>query len=243
MEEEVREGIRLNKFIAHSGLCSRRKAADLVKAGKILVNGEVEENPSYMVQDEDEVVHEGKVLKVEENKVYILLNKPKKVVTTVSDEKNRRTVIDMLGGKIRERIYPVGRLDYMTTGLIVLTNDGDLAKKLSHPSHEVRKLYYVGIDKSITAADVKKIEKGLLLEDGLAEVDSAKIIEDRENKELMIQLHQGKNRIIRRIFEHLGYRVVKLDRVNYAGLTKKDLPRGWNRHLTKQEVIMLKHFN
>lgn len=240
---EQREGTRLNKFIAHSGLCSRRKAADLVKAGKILVNGEVEINPSYMVQEDDQVVHEGKTLKVEENKVYILLNKPKKVVTTVSDEKGRRTVIDLLGGKVKERVYPVGRLDYMTTGLIVLTNDGDLAKKLSHPSHEVRKLYHVGIDKPISEDDVRKIEKGLLLEDGLAEVDSANIIKGRENKELMVQLHQGKNRIIRRIFEHLGYRVIKLDRVNYAGLTKKDLPRGWNRRLTEQELIMLKHFN
>lgn len=240
---EEREGIRLNKFIAHSGLCSRRKAADLVKAKKITVNGEIEENPSYMVQPDDKVVHDGKLLKVEENKVYILLNKPKKVVTTLSDEKGRRTVIDLLGGKVKERVYPVGRLDYMTTGLLVLTNDGDLAKKLSHPSHEVRKLYHVGIDKPINAEDVRKIEKGLLLEDGLAEVDSAKIIEGREDKELMIKLHQGKNRIIRRIFEHLGYRVIKLDRVNYAGLTKKDLPRGWNRKLTEQEIIMLKHFN
>ncbi len=240
---EQREGIRLNKYIAHSGLCSRRKAADLVKAGKITVNGELEENPSYMVQPDDEVVHDGKVLKAEENKVYILLNKPKKVVTTVSDEKGRRTVIDLLGGKVKERVYPVGRLDFMTTGLLVLTNDGDLAKKLSHPSHEVRKLYHVGLDRPITDQEVQKIEKGLLLEDGLAEVDSAKIIPDRDRKELMIQLHQGKNRIIRRIFEHLEHRVIKLDRVNYAGLTKKDLPRGWNRRLTDQEVIMLKHFN
>jgi 23S rRNA pseudouridine2605 synthase len=240
---EKREGIRLNKFIAHSGLCSRRKAADLVKAGKVKVNGEVEENPSYMVQPDDQVIYDEKVLKVEENKVYILLNKPKKVVTTVSDEKGRRTVIDLLGGKVKERVYPVGRLDFMTTGLLVLTNDGDLAKKLSHPSHEVRKLYHVGIDKPITKEDVAKIEKGLLLEDGLAEVDSAKILEGKEGRELMILLHQGKNRIIRRIFEHLGYTVVKLDRVNYAGLTKKDLPRGWNRRLTQQELIMLKHFN
>ncbi len=240
---EERDGIRLNKFIAHSGLCSRRKAADLVKGGMIKVNGTIEENPSYMVQPDDQVEHDGNILKVEENKVYILLNKPKKVVTTLSDEKGRRTVIDCLGGKVKERVYPVGRLDYMTTGLLVLTNDGDLAKKLSHPSHEVRKLYHVGLDKPISHQDVEKIEKGLLLEDGLAEVDSANILKDKDHKELMIQLHQGKNRIIRRIFEHLGYRVIKLDRVNYAGLTKKDLPRGWNRRLTKQEVIMLKHFN
>lgn len=239
---EVREGTRLNKYIAHCGVCSRRKAADLVKAGKIQVNGEVEINPSYMVSETDEVKYEDKVLKLEINKVYILLNKPKKVVTTLSDEKDRRTVIDVLGGKIKERIYPVGRLDFMTTGLLVLTNDGDLATKLAHPSHEVRKLYHVTLDKPIIQEDVDKIEKGLLLEDGLAIVDSAKIIVERDNLEVMVQLHQGKNRIVRRIFEHLGYTVTRLDRVNYAGLTKKDLPRGWHRHLTEKEVIMLKHF-
>lgn len=235
-------GTRLNKYIAHCGLCSRRKAADHVKEGSITVNGEVEINPSYMVLDGDEVSFEGNVLKLEINKVYILLNKPKKVVTTLKDEKDRRTVIDLLGGKIRERIYPVGRLDYMTTGLLVLTNDGDLATKLSHPSHEVRKLYHVTLDKAINEADVDKIRKGLLLEDGLAIVDSANIIKEKNNLEVMVQLHQGKNRIVRRMFEHVGYEVMRLDRVNYAGLTKKDLPRGWNRHLTEKEVIMLKHF-
>lgn len=239
---EERTGVRLNKYIAHCGVCSRRKAADLVKAGQIKVNGVVEENPSYMVAEGDEVVYNNKVLHVEEKKVYILLNKPKKVVTTLSDEKGRRTVIDTLGGKIKERIYPVGRLDFMTTGLLVLTNDGDLASKLAHPSYEVKKLYHVSIDKPISNKDVEKIEKGLLLEDGIALVDSAKVIKDKEDMELMIQLHQGKNRIIRRIFEHLGYRVTRLDRVYYAGLTKKDLPRGWHRHLTEKEVIMLKHF-
>jgi len=235
-------GTRLNKYIAHCGLCSRRKAGDLVKAGQVLVNGEVEINPSYMVQDGDEVSYEGKVLHLEVNKVYILLNKPKKVVTTLSDEKNRRTVIDVLGGKIRERIYPVGRLDYMTTGLLILTNDGDLATKLSHPSNEVRKLYHVTLDKPIDEEAVNKIRKGLLLEDGIAIVDSANIIKDKDNMEVMVQLHIGKNRIVRRLFEHVGYEVKRLDRVNYAGLTKKDLPRGWHRHLTEKEVIMLKHF-
>lgn len=240
--EEERKGTRLNKYIAHCGVCSRRNASDLVKKGLIKVNGNIEENPSYMVKEADEVSYNGKVISLEENKVYILMNKPKKVVTTLSDEKDRRTVIDTLGGKIKERIYPVGRLDYMTTGLLLLTNDGDLASKLAHPSYEVKKLYHVTIDKPINAEDVAKIEKGLLLEDGLAIVDSAKILKDKENMELMIQLHQGKNRIIRRIFEHLEYRVTRLDRVYYAGLTKKDLPRGWHRHLTEKEVIMLKHF-
>jgi len=239
MEENV---TRLNKYIAHCGVCSRRKAADLVKAGEIMVNDEVEINPSYMVSEDDVVKYEDKVLKLEVNKVYILLNKSKKVVTTLSDEKGRRTVIDLLGGKIRERIYPVGRLDYMTTGLLILTNDGDLATKLAHPSHEVRKLYHVTLDKPILPEELSQIEDGLELEDGLAIVDSAKLLKGKENREVMVQLHQGKNRIVRRIFEHVGYTVIKLDRVNYAGLTKKDLPRGWHRHLTEKEVIMLKHF-
>ncbi len=233
---------RLNKYIAHCGICSRRKAADLVKNGLIKVNGEVELNPSYMVTPEDKVSYQGKVIEREVNRIYILLNKAKKTVSTVSDEKGRRTVIDSLGGKIKERIYPVGRLDYMTTGLLVLTNDGDLATKLAHPSYEVKKLYHVTLDKPISEADAKKVEAGLLLEDGLAEVDSARIIKDKGNLEIMVQLHQGKNRIIRRIFEYIGYEVVRLDRVYYAGLTKKDLPRGWHRHLTEKEIIMLKHF-
>ena len=233
---------RLNKYIAHCGICSRRKAADLVKNGLIKVNGEVELNPSYMVRSEDKVSYQGKMIEREVNKIYILLNKAKKTVSTLSDEKGRRTVIDSLGGKIKERIYPVGRLDYMTTGLLVLTNDGDLATKLAHPSYEVKKLYHVTLDKPISEADAKKVEAGLLLEDGLAEVDSARIIKGRDNLEIMVQLHQGKNRIIRRIFEHIGHEVVRLDRVYYAGLTKKDLPRGWHRHLTEKEIIMLKHF-
>lgn len=239
---EVRTGTRLNKYIAHCGICSRRNASELVKKGLVKINDVLEENPSYMVQEGDEVKYLDKVLELEKKKVYILLNKAKRVVSTLSDEKGRRTVIDSLGGKIKERIYPVGRLDYMTTGLLVLTNDGDLATKLAHPSYEVKKLYQVTIDKPITKIDVEKIEKGLLLEDGLALVDSAKVLKDKGDMELMIQLHQGKNRIIRRIFEHLGYEVTKLDRVYYAGLTKKDLPRGWHRHLTEKELIMLKHF-
>lgn len=237
------KGTRLNKYIAHCGVCSRRKAADLVKNGEIKVNDVVEENPSYMVQEGDVVKYLGKTLVLEVNKVYILLNKPKKVVTTLSDEKQRRTVIDVLGNKIKERIYPVGRLDYMTTGLLLLTNDGDLAKKLSHPSHEVRKLYHVTLDQAIQQKDVDKILEGLVLEDGYAEVDSCHILPGKQNLQLMVQLHQGKNRIVRRIFAHLGFLVTKLDRVNYAGLTKKDLPRGWHRHLTEQEIIMLKHFS
>lgn len=237
------KGFRLNKYIAHCGVCSRRKAAEHVKNGDIKVNGRVELNPSYMVQAEDKVSFEGKVLELEENKVYLLMNKPKMVITSLSDEKGRKTVLDLLKNKISERVYPVGRLDYNTTGLLVLTNDGDLAKKLSHPSYEVKKLYHVFLDKPITKADQKKILRGLLLEDGIAEVDTLNPVKDTNDTEVMVELHQGKNRIIRRIFAHLDYRVVKLDRVFYAGLTKKDLPRGRFRHLSEREVLMLKHFS
>ena len=234
--------MRLNKYIAHAGVCSRRKAAELVKTGKIQVNGSVEMNPSYMVSEKDEVSYNGKKLKPETTKVYILLNKPKNVVTTLSDEKGRRTVIDILKNKVEERIYPVGRLDKATTGLLLLTNDGDLAKKLSHPSHKVQKFYQVTLDKDLSLEDLEKIRMGLILDDGLAEVDGVDHIADNRRNEVGIEIHIGKNRIVRRIFESLGYKVEKLDRTYYAGLTKKDLPRGWSRPLKKQEIIMLKHF-
>ncbi|NNF34944.1 MAG: rRNA pseudouridine synthase [Saprospiraceae bacterium] len=234
--------MRLNKFIAHSGVCSRRKAADLVKAGEIEVNGKVEINPAVEVSSEDVVTYKGKVLKPEQRKVYILLNKPKNTVTTLKDEKGRRTVMDILRNKVKERIYPVGRLDRATTGLLLLTNDGDLAKKLSHPSHKVKKYYHVVLDKDVSEEHLEQIKKGLQLEDGLAIVDEADYIKGKGKAEVGLEIHIGKNRIVRRIFEHLGYRVIKLDRTYYAGLTKKDLPRGWHRLLTKQEVIMLKHF-
>lgn len=234
--------MRLNKYIAHSGLCSRRKAADLVKAGKVKVNGAVEDNPAVMINEGDVVTFENKELKPETEKVYILLNKPKNVVTTLSDEKGRRTVIDVIKNKVKERIYPVGRLDKATTGLLLLTNDGELAKKLSHPSHGVKKFYHVVLDKEVTEEHLALIRKGLELEDGLAMVDEAVYITGKGKEEVGLEIHIGKNRIVRRIFENLGYRVVKLDRTYYAGLTKKDLPRGWSRRLTKQEVIMLKHF-
>jgi 23S rRNA pseudouridine2605 synthase len=234
--------MRLNKYIAHSGLCSRRKAADLVKAGKVKVNGKVEDNPAVIIEDGDVVTYEDRELNPETEKVYILLNKPKNVVTTLSDEKGRRTVLDVIKNKVKERIYPVGRLDKATTGLLLLTNDGELAKKLSHPSHGVKKFYHVVLDKEVTEEHLDLIRKGLELEDGLAMVDEAVYITGKGKEEVGLEIHIGKNRIVRRIFESLGYRVVKLDRTYYAGLTKKDLPRGWSRRLTKQEVIMLKHF-
>lgn len=234
--------MRLNKYIAHSGVCSRRKAAELVKGGEIFVNGKMEENPSYMVTDTDVVTYQGKELKLEENKVYILMNKPKNTVTTLSDENGRMTVRDIIGDKVQERIYPVGRLDRMTTGLLLLTNDGNLATKLAHPSGEVTKFYRAILDRDLEEKDLLAIRNGLELEDGYIKVDGVDYVKGKEANEVGIKLHSGRNRIIRRIFEHMGYTVERLDREYYAGLTKKDLKRGWWRHLTEREVIMLKHF-
>lgn len=233
--------MRLNKFVAHAGICARRQAAELVKQGHVKVNGKVELSPAYLVQPADKVTFKGKPLKLEEKKVYILMNKPKDVITTASDEKGRKTVLDLLKNKVKERVFPVGRLDRMTTGLLLLTNDGDLAQHLAHPSFKVKKIYYVVLDKILPEPDLERIRKGVELEDGLATVDGIDYVGEKKN-EIGIELHIGRNRIIRRIFEHLGYKVLKLDRTYYAGLTKKDLPRGHFRHLKEKEVIMLKHF-
>lgn len=234
--------MRLNKFVAHCGICSRRKAAELVKQGHVRVNKEVETNPAYEVQPKDKIYYKGKRITAESKKVYLLMNKPKDVITTVSDDRGRRTVMDLIKHKVNERVYPVGRLDRKTTGLLLLTNDGDLAKQLSHPSYQVKKIYHVILDRVVKPSDIDKILRGIELEDGVAEVDEASYIRDAKKNEIGIELHSGKNRIIRRIFEELSYKVTKLDRVYYAGLTKKDLKRGWFRNLTPQEVIMLRHF-
>lgn len=241
-EEAEQEPMPLNKFIAHAGIASRRRAAELIKAGFVEVNGAVVIEPGRKVSGIDEVRFKGKPVKREEKKIYLLLNKPKNVITTSKDENNRKTVLDLIGDEIKSRIFPVGRLDRNTTGLLVLTNDGELAQKLSHPSHKVKKIYRVVLDKPINQAQLEAIRKGLDLEDGKAIVDSVNYVEGGNTNEVGIDLHIGRNRIVRRIFEHLGFEVVKLDRVYYAGLTKKDLPRKRYRHLTKQEVIMLKHF-
>lgn len=235
------EGMRLNKYIAHCGLCSRRQAADLVKAGKIKVNGAVLIEPWYQIQKGDKVTHQGKLLKPETRHVYILMNKPKNTVTTLSDERNRKTVMDVIGDKIKERIFPVGRLDRATVGLLLLTNDGDLAQKLAHPSYKVQKVYQVLLDKEVLPEHIEAIRKGITLEDGEVPVDNINFVKGSKN-EVVIEIHIGRNRIVRRIFEYFGYQVLKLDRTYYAGLTKKDLPRGKFRHLTEREVIMLKHF-
>jgi 23S rRNA pseudouridine2605 synthase len=235
--------MRLNKFIAHCGVCSRREAAELVKKGLILINDSVIKEPGVIVNPSDKVYYKGKLIQPEINKVYYLMNKPKGVITTVEDEKGRKTVMDIIRFKIKERIFPVGRLDRATTGLLLLTNDGELAKKLTHPSHKVKKIYHVVLDKPIQKEDIIKIKKGVELEDGLASVDKIDYVTGVTSKnEIGIEIHIGKNRIVRRIMEHLGYQVIKLDRVYFAGLTKKDLPRGFVRPLTEQEIIMLKHF-
>ena len=234
--------MRLNKYIAHSGICSRRKAGELVKNSKVQVNDKVEINPGYEVKTTDVIKYNGSILKPERKLVYIIMNKPKNTVTTTSDEKGRRTVMSIVENKVKERIYPVGRLDRNTTGILLLTNDGDLAKKLTHPSHKVKKRYHVILDKPVSESDLKTIKVGIELEDGVALVDDIDWIVDSDNSEVGIEIHIGKNRVVRRIFEHLGYTVEKLDRVYYGGLTKKNLPRGWFRNLTEREIIMLKHF-
>ena len=234
---------RLNKYIAHSGVCSRRKAADLVKAGKIKVNGEVEINPAIEVTDADRIEYDGKVLKAVTEMVYLLVNKPKGVVTTLSDEQGRKTIWDMVKEKVKTRIFPVGRLDMYTTGLLLLTNDGDLTLRLSHPRHKVKKIYHVQLDRPLQEKDKLAIEKGIELEDGIAEIDGISYVKGEDETHVGVEIHMGKNRIVRRIFEHFDYSVVKLDRVYYAGLTKKDLPRGWSRFLSEKEIIMLKHFS
>ena len=236
---EQSEVIRLNKYIANAGVCSRREADTLIANGEIRVNGEVVTELGTKVKLEDRVTYQKRVLNPEKL-VYVLLNKPKDFITTTDDPQERRTVMQLVEKAATERIYPVGRLDRNTTGLLLLTNDGDLAKKLTHPSHEVRKLYQVDINKPITDEDFFKIQDGVTLDDGVAPVDELGLVDDRRMS-LGVQIHIGRNRIVRRIFEHLGYEVLSLDRVMYAGLTKKDLPRGKWRHLSRAEVIQLKH--
>jgi len=241
VETEAADGpMPLNKYIAHSGECSRRDAAELVKAGKVKVNGELVTDPGYRVQDIDQVTLLGKKLKPIKDLVYVLLNKPKGYLTTTDDPKERATVMDLVEGVEAGRLYPVGRLDRNTSGLLLLTNDGDMAQKLSHPSYETKKVYHVTLDKPITQSDFDKVVAGVELEDGISHVDELAYLESKD--ELGLEIHSGKNRIVRRIFEALGYEVIKLDRVIYAGLTKKNLPRGKWRFLEEKEVILLKHF-
>ncbi len=231
--------IRLNRYVANAGICSRREADTYIAAGSVSVNGKVITEMGYKVKLSDDVRFDGRKLNPEK-KEYILLNKPKNFITTTSDEKGRRTVMELVSNASKSRLLPVGRLDRNTTGLLVFTNDGDLTKKLTHPTYGVRKIYHVHLDKNLALNDLRKIEEGLNLEDGKVSVDDVSYIQGAPKKEVGIEIHSGRNRIVRRIFEHLDYKVTKLDRVIFAGLTKKDLPRGHWRHLTEQEVVNLK---
>ncbi|QEM13886.1 pseudouridine synthase [Mucilaginibacter rubeus] len=233
--------IRLNRYISNAGICSRRKADELITAGVVSVNGEVVTELGTKVNPlKDTIKYNGETLK-REKMVYVLLNKPKDYITTTDDPQERRTVMHLVEKATRERIYPVGRLDRNTTGLLLMTNDGDLADKLSHPRNSITKLYQVELSKSLSQGDLNKLTFGLELEDGLIKPDSVSYVTGGSKREIGIQIHSGKNRIVRRMFEHLGYEVVKLDRVVYANLTKKDLPRGRWRYLDEKEIIQLKH--
>jgi 23S rRNA pseudouridine2605 synthase len=234
------EKIRLNRYIANSGVCSRREADELITMGLISVNGKTITELGFKVNPTDEVRYESRLLRAEKP-VYILLNKPKGYLTTTNDPQERDTVMHLIGDKVRERIYPVGRLDRNTTGLLLLTNDGDLADKLMHPSYNVKKIYKVELDRPLTKGDFQKIQEGVRLEEGVAQVDDLAIVSE-DGKTVGIELHIGWNRVVRRIFESLEYQVVKLDRSVYAGLDKKELSRGQWRYLRQEEVVRLKHF-
>ncbi len=231
--------IRLNKYIANAGICSRREADVYIKAGSATVNGKVITEMGYKVQPTDEVRFDGSLISPE-TKRYVLLNKPKNYITNLEDERGRKTVMELIAGATKERLYPVGRLDRNTTGLLLFTNDGDIAKKLTQPKVPFRKLYQVSLDKKLTMRDLQKISEDLKIEGKMVFVDAVSYIENQPKTEVGIEIHSGRNRIVQKIFEHFGYKVAKLDRVVFAELTKKNLPRGHWRHLTQQEVNNLK---
>ena len=233
------ELVRLNKFLANAGVCSRREADEFIQAGVVSVNGEVVTELGTKVKRSDEIKFHDQPVNVEK-KVYVLLNKPKDYVTTSDDPQARKTVMDLVKGACKERIYPVGRLDRNTTGVLLLTNDGDLASKLTHPKFLKKKVYHVYCDKNVTSHDLEQIAAGITLDDGEIHADAISYASETDKKQVGIEIHSGKNRIVRRIFESLGYRVTKLDRVLFAGLTKKNLRRGDWRFLTEQEVNMLR---
>jgi len=233
--------MRLNRYIANAGVCSRREADELIERGDISVNGKVVTEMGFKVKPGDTVKHGTKVLNPEKF-TYVLLNKPKDFLTTTEDPEERRTVMELVADAGSFRIYPVGRLDRNTTGLLLLTNDGELADKLTHPSNNIRKIYQVEIDKPITEEHFETLRSGITLEDGPIKPDALSIV-TADAHVVGIEIHSGRNRIVRRMFEHLGYEVTKLDRTTYAGLTKKELPRGKWRFLEPKEVVKLKYFN
>lgn len=237
------EVMPLNKYIAHGGICSRRDAAALVKEGKVTVNGEKAVDPGMKVSPGDVIKVGNKKVVASRNFVYILLNKPKDYITTSEDPQGRKTVLDLVRGATEERVYPVGRLDRNTSGVLLLTNDGDLAQKLSHPKHEIKKVYEVKLDRALTKADIDKIASGITLEDGFIAPDAIAHADPNDKSIIGVEIHSGRNRIVRRIFEHMKYDVKGLDRVMFAGLTKKDVQRGKWRFLKEKEVRLLKYMN
>jgi 23S rRNA pseudouridine2605 synthase len=241
---ELTDQLALNKYIAHGGICSRRDAAELIRQGKVTVNGQPVTEPGTKVSPTDLVKVAGKKVTISKNFVYILLNKPKDYITTTDDPQGRRTVLDLIRQATTERVYPVGRLDRNTSGVLLLTNDGDLSQKLAHPSHQIKKIYHVTLDKPLTKADFDDIAADkIVLEDGPAHVDVMAYADPKDKTQIGLEIHSGRNRIVRRIFEHLGYDVRGLDRVMYAGLTKKNVQRGHWRLLSEKEVRVLKYLN
>lgn len=233
--------IRLNKYLSNAGICSRREADKLIADGLVKVNGKVITEMGHKVSKRDKIEYNGQKIN-RERKVYVLLNKPKGFITTMSDDRGRKTVMDLVGNATEERIYPVGRLDRNTTGLLLFTNDGELTEKLTHPKHEVKKIYHAVLDKELKSEHIAALRDGFDLEDGFIKADQASYVEGEKKNHIGVEIHSGKNRIVRRMFESLGYDVTKLDRVLFASLTKKDLPRGQWRHLHPDEVRMLKNF-
>lgn len=233
----------LNKYVAHCGICGRREAAELIKQGKVSINGMVVNEPGYKVSGKEKIKLEGKLLQLQVEPIYILLNKPKDYLTTTSDPSGRKTVLELLKNATRERIYPVGRLDRNTTGVLLLTNDGELAQQLTHPSFEVKKIYEALLDKAMAAKDLEQLLSGLQLEDGFIRADAAGYSDAQDKTKVGIEIHSGRNRIVRRMFEHLGYQVKSLDRVMFANLTKKNVDRGKWRFLQEKEVRNLKYMN
>nr|HPL06938.1 pseudouridine synthase [Bacteroidales bacterium] len=231
--------IRLNKFLSNAGICSRREADEFIQAGVVKVNGEVVSELGVKIKPTDEVLFHDQPVSIE-HKVYVLLNKPKDCVTTSDDPEERLTVMDLVKNACRERIYPVGRLDRNTTGVLLLTNDGDLASKLSHPKYEKRKIYQATLDRDLTEEDMKKVAEGIVLDGEKIAVDEISFVSPEQRNVIGIEIHSGQNRVVRRIFEQVGYKVYKLDRVYFAGLTKKNLPRGRWRYLSDREVSLLK---
>lgn len=237
--KESKQGMRLNQFIAHAGICSRREADQFIAAGLVTINDEVVIKMGYRVTPSDSVKFNNELIK-SEKKRYLLLNKPKGYICSSDDPKKRKTVMELVSGACKERLHPVGRLHRQTTGLLLFTNDVELVKKLTNPKHGVKKIYHILLDKNLKSIDLKKIVEGVNLEEGTAYVKEATYIKNAPKREVGIEIHKGKNSTVRKIFEQLGYNVLRLDRVYFSGLTKKDIPRGRHRFLSEQEVAMLK---